>query len=55
MGDYNKKMQSLYSLSGATLDRRHITYLKLFDPELIFERFTNEFEGKLYDYKKKAD
>ncbi|HBH49773.1 MAG TPA: N-acetyltransferase [Bacteroidales bacterium] len=55
VGDYNKKMNSLYKLSGAQLDRKHITYLKLFDDNLPFERFTNEFEGKLYDYKKKKD
>jgi hypothetical protein len=53
VGDYNKKMQSLYSLSGAKLDRKHVTYLNLFDKTIKFERFTNEFEGKLYDYKKK--
>ena len=48
VGDYNKKMLSLYTLSGAVIDRRHVTYLKLFDASIKFERFTNEFEGKKY-------
>ena len=48
VGDYNKKMQALYNYSGATISKRHITYLKIFDSEIKFERFDNEFEGKLY-------
>jgi hypothetical protein len=53
VGDYNKKMQSLYKTIGAEQLKTHITYLKLFDPKLTFERFSNDFEGKLYDYQKK--
>lgn len=52
IGDYNKKMQSLYNTIGAIKNKTHITYLKLFDSSIEFERFTNNFEGKLYDYKK---
>ena len=53
VGDFNKKMQSLYRTIGAEHKVTHITYLKLFDPDIKFERFTNEFEGKKYEYKKK--
>jgi ribosomal protein S18 acetylase RimI-like enzyme len=49
VGDYNKKMQSLYETIGVKKMKTHITYLKLFSPELQFERFSNEFEGKLYN------
>lgn len=55
VGDYNKKMQSLYNTIGAIHNKTHITYLKLFDSSIVFERFTNSFEGKMYEYKKKSE
>ncbi len=48
VGDYNKKMRGTYSAIGSEHAKTHVTYLKLFDESLPFERFTNEFEGKLY-------
>lgn len=48
VGDYNPKMIGIYDKVGGVRKKKHITYLYLFDPSLKFERFTNEFEGKLY-------
>ncbi len=53
VGDFNKKMQATYRVINAISNKTHITYLKLFDDSIKFERFVNEFEGKLYEYKKK--
>ncbi|MBN1599531.1 MAG: GNAT family N-acetyltransferase [Bacteroidales bacterium] len=48
VGDYNPKMIKIYGMSGFSRHKRHVTYLKIFDPNAPFRRFTNEFEGKLY-------
>lgn len=48
VGDYNPKMQGIYDKIGGKLMKVHITYMYLFEPDMVFERFTNEFEGKLY-------
>jgi hypothetical protein len=48
VGDYNLKMINIYNKIGGKLTKRHITYMYLFNPELKFKRFDNEFEGKMY-------
>jgi ribosomal protein S18 acetylase RimI-like enzyme len=48
VGDYNTKMQGIYDKIGSVKMKTHVTYLYLFEPDMEFERFTNEFEGKLY-------
>jgi ribosomal protein S18 acetylase RimI-like enzyme len=48
VGDYNPKMIGIYDKLGSIHKKTHITYLYLFEEGLQFERFTNEFEGKLY-------
>jgi GNAT superfamily N-acetyltransferase len=48
VGDYNPKMISIYNKMGGKKMKMHVTYLYLFDNNMVFERFTNEFEGKLY-------
>lgn len=48
VGDYNTKMQGIYDKIGGIKKKTHVTYLYLFEPDMEFERFTNEFEGKLY-------
>lgn len=49
VGDYNPKMLSIFDKFGAKLAMKHSTYLCLFDTNAPFERFNNEFEGKLYN------
>ncbi|MBN1951411.1 MAG: hypothetical protein JW801_09415 [Bacteroidales bacterium] len=48
VGDYNPKMISIYEKIGSKPAKKHVTYMKLFDPKAKFRRFDNEFEGKLY-------
>lgn len=48
VGDYNTKMMGIYDKIGGVKMKTHVTYLYLFEPDMEFERFTNEFEGKLY-------
>ena len=48
VGDYNPKMLSVYESIGGKKAKTHITYLYNFNPQLPFERFTNEFDGKKY-------
>lgn len=48
VGDYNPKMRGVYDKMGSKQKKTHVTYLYLFEPDMEFERFTNEFEGKLY-------
>jgi hypothetical protein len=48
VGDYNPKMQSIYDKIGGKKMKTHVTYMYLFSDDLVFERFTNEFEGKQY-------
>jgi ribosomal protein S18 acetylase RimI-like enzyme len=48
VGDYNPRMLSIYDKIGCKLMKKHVTYLYHFDPNVLFKRFNNEFEGKLY-------
>jgi hypothetical protein len=48
VGDYNPRMLKIYDTINAEKAKTHITYLKIFDPNFEFKRFTNEFEGKKY-------
>lgn len=48
VGDYNPKMIGIYEKIGGKKMKTHITYMYLFRSNMVFERFTNEFEGKLY-------
>ncbi len=48
VGDFNPKMIGIYDKIGGKKKKKHITYLYLFEPGMQFQRFTNEFEGKLY-------
>jgi hypothetical protein len=48
VGDYNPKMIGIYNKIGGKRMKTHITYMYLFSDDMEFERFTNEFEGKLY-------
>ncbi|MBN1119254.1 MAG: hypothetical protein JXA77_18740 [Bacteroidales bacterium] len=48
VGDYNPKMQGIYDKIGGKKMKTHITYMFLFEPDMEFKRFTNEFDGKLY-------
>jgi GNAT superfamily N-acetyltransferase len=48
VGDYNPKMEGIYEKIGGKKMKTHITYMFLLEPNLPFERFTNEFEGKKY-------
>lgn len=48
VGDYNPKMIALYDKIGSTKEKKHLTYMHLFDPDAEYYRFDNTFEGKLY-------
>ncbi|MBN2485822.1 MAG: GNAT family N-acetyltransferase [Bacteroidales bacterium] len=48
VGDYNPKMIGIYEKMGGKKMKTHVTYMYLFRDDMVFERFTNEFEGKLY-------
>jgi hypothetical protein len=48
VGDYNPKMISIYDKMGSVKKKKLVTYLYLFESDMKFQRFTNEFEGKLY-------
>ncbi|MBN2350445.1 MAG: hypothetical protein JXJ22_16530 [Bacteroidales bacterium] len=48
VGDYNPKMIAIYEKIGGYKVKTHITYMYLFDKKIKFQRFNNEFEGKLY-------
>lgn len=48
VGDYNPKMIGIYNKIGGVQKKKHITYMYQFDETLPFERFSNDFEGKLY-------
>lgn len=42
VGDYNPRMRKIYEQIGGVHAKTHVTYRLLFDPNLPFERFTNE-------------
>jgi len=48
VGDYNPKMIAVYEKIGTTKEKKHATYIHLFDPAAEYYRFDNTFEGKLY-------
>jgi hypothetical protein len=48
VGDYNPKMLGIYDKIGGKKMKTHVTYMYLFRVDMVFERFNNEFEGKLY-------
>jgi hypothetical protein len=48
VGDYNPKMLGIYDKIGGKKMKTHVTYMYLFRDDMVFERFNNEFEGKLY-------
>jgi len=48
VGDYNPKMIAIYDKIGSVKAKKHITYMHLFDPDSVYYRFDNTFEGKLY-------
>ena len=35
VGDFNPKMISLHEATGATLSRKHVTYLKIFETKIF--------------------
>ena len=49
VGDYNPKMLAVYDKIGSTKQKRHATYMYLFDPKAEYYKFDNTFEGKKYN------
>ena len=41
-GDFNKPVLKVYESVGAHRAKTHVTYRCIFDPNIEFERFTNE-------------
>ncbi len=48
VGDYNPKMIAIYDKIGSTQEKKHLTYMHLFNSEAEYYRFDNTFNGKLY-------
>ncbi len=42
VGDYNPEMERIYKHIGGIKNKTHITYRYLFNPDSVFERFTNK-------------